>query len=139
MTNPHNSKILLSNPIFSNTNINTINNNTYINSLSNFFNTEENKSESSISDFQYLSQIRENNKKKLKRIKIKPKKKFNYTENTIKNNNRFYEYYKGGNDYYHACTCYACLFGNNNYCKGYSPLMCLYNNNKRKRKNKKLK
>ncbi len=35
----------------------------------------------------------------------------------------FYDYYNDSKSDRHK-TCFACLFGNNNYSKGYSPLMC---------------
>ena len=42
------------------------------------------------------------------------------------NNNDFFNYYSSkGVD--RTKTCYACLFGNSNYYKGYSPIAYFYN------------
>ena len=40
-----------------------------------------------------------------------------------KTDKQFYDYYSEENGE-RAKPCYACLFGINNYTKGYSPLMC---------------
>ena len=45
------------------------------------------------------------------------------------NKTQFYDYYNDTKKD-RVKNCYGCLFGNNNYTKGYSPLMCSPNKNK---------
>ena len=68
-----------------------------------------------------------NNKKDVNDIKeniIKTHKKSLSSDVIKKENNEnkteFYDYYNKERNK----NCYACLFGHNNYTKGYSPLMC---------------
>ena len=57
-----------------------------------------------------------------KKKKLTKRKKSAQSRRTIEpNENRYYEYY---NENTRTKPCYACLFGNNNYTKGYSPLLC---------------
>ena len=64
-------------------------------------------------------------KSKTKKIKHVSKIELDNAYNTLgpKTDKQFYDYYSEENGE-RAKPCYACLFGINNYTKGYSPLMC---------------
>ena len=78
-----------------------------------------------IEDFDIPKKKKTKSKSKPKKIKHVSKIELDNAYNTLepKTDKQFYDYYSEENGE-RAKPCYACLFGINNYTKGYSPLMC---------------
>ena len=78
-----------------------------------------------IEDFDIPKKKKTKSKSKTKKIKHVSKIELDNAYNTLepKTDKQFYDYYSEENGE-RAKPCYACLFGINNYTKGYSPLMC---------------
>ena len=78
-----------------------------------------------IEDFDIPKKKKTKSKSKPKKIKHVSKIELDNAYNTLepKTDKQFYDYYSEENGE-RTKPCYACLFGINNYTKGYSPLMC---------------
>jgi hypothetical protein len=98
----------------------------YLSNSNNFSNTKSISISKYVTSYNSLSPQKPLNDFRNSKLKCNRKKLSNEYKNDIsyiKNNNEFFDYY-GKNGVDRIKTCYACLFGKNNYTKGYSPIVC---------------